>query len=397
VTRLLLVSSDCHAAPPPQLYREYLDPALRPTYDAYLAQPQRLERRIAETVGLDLRSAQIVQTSDGRPAGLTSHWDAALRLRELERDGIAAEVIFPQPGGLTGPPFYPFGHAFDPERLELAQAGARAYNRWLVDFCKGSPHPDRHVGLALIADVGDVAAVVRELEWARDAGLRGVVLRSQPLGQPLWHHPRYEPIWAACAALDLPVHTHGGEGPELGDVPGSRAVYFTEITWYAHRLLWLLIWSGALERHPRLRLVFTEQFADWIPDVLHRMDAQFEGAVASTTLHHGLSLRPSEYWARQCYVGSSLMTRRECERRHQIGVPTIMWGSDFPHAEGTWPNTARRLHEAFDGVPEAELRPMLGETAARVYGLDLAALAPLAERIGPDPAEFAAPPGGTRP
>ena len=94
-------------------------------------------------------------------------------------------------------------------------------------------------------------------------------------------------------------------------------------------------------------------------------------------------MTPSKYWARQCSVGASFMSRLECERRHDIGIGNILWGSDFPHDEGTWPNTHESLHATFDGVPESELRAMLGENALRVYGFDREALLPHVRLVGP--------------
>ena len=85
-----------------------------------------------------------------------------------------------------------------------------------------------------------------------------------------------------------------------------------------------------------------------------------------------------------------MLSREECQVRHAIGVQTMMWGSDYPHPEGTWPHTQERLRETFDGVPEPEVRAILGENAARVYGFDLAALASEAERVGPRPADLGA-------
>jgi len=384
--RLTLVSCDCHAAATPAEYRARLDPAYRAAYDALLANPAAVERRAAQVIGPDAPSGD----GDGLREPLSARWTTALRLAELDRDGIAAEVIFPQPAGRNAPPFYNvFGHPFDARDPGAAAAGCRAYNRWLVDFLADSPAPERHAGLALVGIVDDVAAAVAEIEWAKGAGLRGIVLRSQPLAGPGWHDPRFEPIWSACEALELPVHTHGGEGLEMGDLPGATSIFFTEVCWFAHRLFWHLLWSGVLERHPRLQLVFTEQFADWIPGLLKRLDMQYAGTVSAATLPSGLSRSPSEYWARQCHVGASFMTPDECGLRHAIGVPTILWGSDFPHEEGTWPNTAASLHATFDGVPEPELRAMLGGNAIRLYGFDEAALDRHAARIGPSVASFA--------
>ena len=77
------------------------------------------------------------------------------------------------------------------------------------------------------------------------------------------------------------------------------------------------------------------------------------------------------------------MTRQECDLRHVIGVEKMMWGSDYPHFEGTWPHTKEKLHATFAGVPEAEVRPIVGENAAKVYNFDVERLAPFVERAGP--------------
>ncbi|MBK7951575.1 MAG: amidohydrolase [Deltaproteobacteria bacterium] len=384
--RLTIVSCDCHAAARPEVYREYLEADLRTRYDAMIASPEAVARRAAQVIG------PFAPTGDGEGERepLSARWDPVRRLAELDRDGIAAEVLFPQPAGRNAPPFYNvFGHPFDPNDPAAAAAGCRAHNRWLADFVKSSPAPERHAGLALIGLVDDVPAVVREIAWAKQAGLRGVILRSQPLSGPGWHDPRFEPIWAVCEDLAMPIHTHGGEGLETGDLPGATSIFFTEVCWFAHRLFWHLLWSGVLERHPRLRLVFTEQFADWVPGMLKRLDMQYAGTVSAATRTSALPMSPSAYWARQCSVGASFMTREECEMRHAIGVPSILWGSDFPHEEGTWPATPEALHATFDGVPPAELRAMLGENAMAIYGFDPRSLAAIAARIGPTLASFA--------
>ena len=85
-----------------------------------------------------------------------------------------------------------------------------------------------------------------------------------------------------------------------------------------------------------------------------------------------LKSRPSEYWQRQCYVEAMFFQPREAKLRHKIGVDNMMWGSDYPHYEGSWPNSRKALHEALHDVPEDEIRAILGENAARVYGFDLA-------------------------
>ena len=179
-------------------------------------------------------------------------------------------------------------------------------------------------------------------------------------------------------------------------------MFLLEVTWWAHRTLWHLLFSGVMERHPDLQFVFTEQGTAWLPDELRRLDYYHGrlrgagGAAESQEAKFGeaapeLSLKPSEYWARQCHVGSSFIRRPEVELRHDVGVDRIMWGSDFPHLEGCWPWSRQHLRLAFAGVPEDEVRAMVGANAAQVYGFDLDLLAPLAAEFGPTPGEIAEP------
>lgn len=141
----------------------------------------------------------------------------------------------------------------------------------------------------------------------------------------------------------------------------------------------MLVWAGVFERHPQLKFVMTEQGADWVPGVLAQLDGMY-GNPKMPHFREGLSLKPSEYWERQCYVGGAMASTDAL--RYAIGPEKIMWGSDYPHLEGTWPHTQERLRQTFGGVPEPEVRMMIGQTAAKVYNFDVARLQPVVERIG---------------
>src|SRR5262245_8511429 len=392
--RLTLISADCHAAGRwsdylPHLPEEYRE-AFRAWCGSALEGPRG--RRPDDDRYFDRR---FLDTRDGTEAvasgGVTGIWDSERRAEELLRDGIVAEVIFPTADNY-GIPFHEDAPASGrPGKLafELRWAGARAYNRWLADFC--ACEPERRAGVAVVP-FDDVELAVEEIRWARRAGLRGgIFLPTQWDPLPSYNHPRYEPIWAACEELELPVNTHsfGEERDVYGDLPGSLGVFLTEVQWYAHRPLPYLLWSGVFERHPRLRFVLTEQMADWVPSALAYLDDLYTRPIFAQ-LREGLPLLPSEYWRRQCWVGASFLTHREVVLRDAIGVDTIMWGSDFPHPEGTWPHTREKLREAFEGVSRDEVVRMLGGTAAKVYGFDLEKLAPLADRVGPRVEELGA-------
>ncbi len=382
--RYVVVSADCHGGAELHEYRDYLE---RRHHDAFDAWARDYAIPFEDLMG----------DEGGR------NWDSGRRLVDLEADGIVAEIIYPN----TIPPFYP-----EPSLkvqvpgatqgdLDLRWAGLRAHNRWLVDFCDAAA--GRRAGIAQIM-LHDVDAAVAEIEWAADAGLRGgVLLPGAPPGsglEPLYS-PVYEPIWRACEATGLVVNHHSGSAvPPLGDQPIDQVTFLLEVTWYAHRALWNLIFGGVMERHPDLQFVFTEQGTAWIPETLGTLDFFFHRmgtAVGSQEYEWGnpvveqLSLRPSEYWARQCHIGSSFMRPAEAALRHAVGVDRIMWGSDYPHREASFPFSREALRIAFAGVDPVEVQAMIGANAARLYGFDLAFLEPLADRVGPTHAEIAEP------
>ncbi len=382
---ILMISADCHAGPKQEAYRQYLAKDVREEYDLWVAEAieQRARRKsLFEGKFLEKHMA-------GAPTGegFSGAWDPEQRVRQLEDDGTVAEVIYPDSivaGGV------PFGAGISMKSKEidprLTLAGARAHNRWLKDLCDA--HPGRRAGVAIIP-IDDIDTALSEIAWARTAFNPGGVMLPAGVGElPLYFDPRYEPIWAACADLGLPVSFHTGSGPpEYGQFSFSPMLYVSESPWFAHRPLTFLMWSGVFERHPNLTVVMAEQGSAWIIHTLKAWDGQY----ANPMLKHlvaDLSLKPSEYFARQIFIAASMLSPQECSVRHKIGVDKLMWGSDYPHPEGTWPHTKKRIHETFGDVPEDEVRAMLGETAAKVYGFDTDALAEHARRVGPLPNEI---------
>jgi predicted TIM-barrel fold metal-dependent hydrolase len=321
--------------------------------------------------------------------GIIGKWDARRRLEALDIDGVTADLLFPDDQSGNSPPFIGLARDFDRPwdseyPTELKVAGARAYNRWLAEFCD----PDRQAGLAVI-DYDDVDDAVAEIRRAARAGMRGAYLDGQLPGLPMLFEEHYEPIWTALEEEGMAATFHGGAGlcPDYYALasPVHMQLMFTEAHWFAHRPLWLMIWGGVLERHPDLNVVFTEQGSDWVPGTLTYLDASWAGIGARSRGLHDLCPRPPrEYWDRQCYLGASLLSRAEIPLRHEIGVGSLMYGADFPHPEGHWGKTLEHLQALFGtgGVPEDETRRILGETAAGVYRFDTRLLAPVVERCG---------------
>jgi len=390
VTRYLIISSDCHAGLPNEQYREWLDPAYRAPFDQALAARSAMEAALAER---GLRNPEFAeQWEEENAEGLRGGWDATRRDQELDADGVVGEVIFPDADAVTGGASAPFGAGLGATAdvpTELLLAGARAHNRWLAELCAASPA--RRAGVALVP-IFDVDAAVAEITRAAESGLRGGILIPS-MWQPHepYHDRKYDRVWAACADLQMPVHVHSGAADRAtyGEHVG---LYVAEVRWWSTRPLWFLLWTGVFERFPTLSFVTTECGAFWAPDLLWSSDIVYDREHAAkklgSQLTAHLSMRPSEYFDRNCFIGASNTRRRELGRRYEIGVGNLMWGNDFPHPEGTWPHTREWLRRAFFDIPVDETQQILGTNAAECYHFDVDALRPLADRFGPTPEDL---------
>lgn len=388
--RYLVVSSDGHAGPPAALYREYLDPEFREPFDEH----QRQMRELASLARPDPARAEFVakwEKLTEPDGGLLAAYESDVRNKVLDDQGVVAEVLFPDAdvlgtGRISASPFgsgLGGGAGVEPEK---AMAGARAHNRWLAEFVAEAPH--RRIGIAVVPILHDIDAAVAEIARARAAGLRGVLIPTRWFDAPAYLDARYEPVWAACEELGMVVHTHSGAGPaDYAMGPGMMAIYATEAWWWAARPFWVLVWSGVFERHPGLRYVIAENGAWWMADTIRKMDEKFHGAHNTAKMgnafREAISLPPSEYLNRNCFLAASTPGVEDIDRRYIIGVGNLLWGNDLPHPEGTYPFTRHWIRERFREVPEDETRKILGETAAALYGLDRATLRQLADDIGP--------------
>ncbi len=385
--RYLVVSSDTHAGPPAERYRDYLERRHLEAFDADLAAAKALVQERRAATGPDEFEAQWARlTGDG---GSRASWDPAARNDELDREGVAAEVIFPDADVLGGGASAPFsaglGSSGDLDG-DLVMAGAKAHNRWLAELCRDSP--ERRVGVATVPILHDVEGAVAEIRRVAADGLRAIMIPTLWADKPSYNDPRYEPVWSACEELGMVVHVHsGGASRDVLPGPGMVAIYATEAWWWAARPMWCLLWSGVFDRHPGLKFVTTEDGAWWVPDIVQRMDEKWHGGHNTVKLGRAFTEHvgrpPSEYFGTNVFLGASTPSHQEIERRHEIKVGAFLWGNDFPHPEGTWPHTRKSIHESFADVPVDEARRMLGANAAAVYRFEVDRLADLVARIGP--------------
>jgi predicted TIM-barrel fold metal-dependent hydrolase len=384
--RYVVISADCHAGGTMDQYREYLDPDLREDYDAWRA----------------MFTVPFPDLVDPTTENYRRNHDSAMRARELEAGGIVGEVLFPN----TIPPFFSNlaflqGAPDDREGLRHTWGGLRAHNRWLADFC--SELAGRRAGVAQVW-LDDLDVAIAEVRRTKEAGIFGGVLLPIPAingRQPPLQSAYYEPFWAACQDLDVPITVHGGSGQanEFDDRCIGTMILATA-AWYTWRPLTQLIVAGVFERYPRLRFAITEAGHTWVPQTLANLDWLYEKTLRDPRSSEGqvcrrdfeqLSMKPSGYWARNVWFGASFIGPPDVELRYETGVDRIMWGSDYPHHEGTDPHTREALRWTFQGVDPDEVQQMVGRNAARMYGFDIDALVPVAADVGPTIAELAGP------
>jgi predicted TIM-barrel fold metal-dependent hydrolase len=402
---VIIVSADAHAGGPPQIYRDYIEERYKDDLEALIEENDAFVKGAISQMRYQRETLAIVENGDAiSGGGEYGAWEFDRCLKELDREGVVAQVVIPGHQVSTLPFFGTINTSYP---AELRAAGLRAYDRQMADAMAETD--GRVLGIADPGPCLDMDATVAELQWVADHGFVGVAPPGQvaDTALPPLFDMYYEPFWAACAESGMVLNAHAGWGfPQgdsgairnglremLGDLPDEELLEKMMTANMqamvpadspqgmallgARRLLWQLMLGGVFDRHPELKLVLTEVRADWLPATLAHLDQYFAQADIKPVK------KPSEYWASNCLIAPSSPRPYEIAARHEIGIERFMFGTDYPHPEGTWPNTADWIRATFGGVPEAETRLILGENAIECYGLDRNKLAKIAERIGP--------------
>jgi predicted TIM-barrel fold metal-dependent hydrolase len=408
MTEMIIVSSDSHAGIPKELWPEYLDPQFHDLIPGLHEDNEVYPTAIFLLTAKRGSTTMLPELQTAHHTGWHGLHDPVLRLADMDREGVAAELVYHGDFRL-GDLFHNNTNRKYP--LAAWDAGARAWNRWAADTFGFAM--DRFLVTGAIGPCVDMGAAVADLHWIADHKFAATYAPgymrhadTPPLFDDYW-----TPFWSACEERNIALVVHAGFGWEQGTVfpqlekirddvtraagsterdvmsAHSDAVSDESVQFFQEfsgsprprRPMWQLMLGGVFDRHPGLKLVLTEVRADWIPATLHHLDATYEQHRAELPARR----RPSEYWPTNCLAGASFIHKAEVEMRHEIGVETINFGRDFPHPEGTWPHTRDWLRDAFAGVPEGEVRLMLGENLVRFLDLDRDRLTEIARRIGP--------------
>ena len=366
-----LISADSHVNEPGDLWIERVDKKFRDRAPRVVENPQGqrpgaylvLEGiaplHVAQGMGAGKKPEELpgffqaTTYKDGRPGG----WDPAERVKDMDLDGVEADVIYTTLG------FRQFWFT----DAALQRACFRVYNDWLAEYCAYAPK--RLAGLGLIS-LWDIDEGVKELERCARAGLKGAMIWASPPDDRPYTSTSYDPFWAAAQELGLPISLHsitgmGAESRLAIKQPVDRYVRSTVLCHEVQRTLVVLIFSGVLERFPHLKLVSAENEVGWLPFFLQKLDqAQEEYRYLYPA---PLTLKPSEYFRRQVFA-TFIDDRVGVATREFIGAENIMWSSDYPHTVSTWPHSRDVVERDFKDVPAKDKRQIVRDNAARLYG-----------------------------
>ena len=370
MTPYKIIDADAHMCEPPNLWVEQIDKRFRDRAPRVVKDPGG--RKGAFFVCENLPPLNVAgafaagKTFDkgfmeaGLENALPGGWDPAARLKDMELDGVEAAVLYTTVGFVL----------FRLEDAEFQEACFRAYNDWLAEFC--SHAPKQLGGLALIS-LFDVERGRRELERCKKRGLKGAMIWAFPPEDRPYSSPLYDPFWATAQDLEMPLSLHLATGRRRESNLDERnlAEFWVNFVVRPHEIqhsLLIFIFSGVLERFPRLQLVSAENDIAWVPHLLERADKYYRRF--KQAYDAPLSLKPSEYFRRQCYA-TFIDDPLGLKTYHFMGADNFMWSTDYPHQAATWPHSQEVLERDFQGLPEEDKRKIVRENTAKLYGFTL--------------------------
>jgi predicted TIM-barrel fold metal-dependent hydrolase len=353
-----LVSADSHVNPPVTMWAEYLPRALRERApriehadggDFVVFEGARVQQlQLSDLAGVDPKDFKLTGSN-----GRVGSWNPEARLHDQDVDGVVAEVLY---GGVS-----PLTRSND---AKLRLEGVRAYNNWLGDFC--SVAPTRLIGIAELP-LTSIEEALAEMARAHRRGHRGVII-SAFAPKDSWGDPYWDPLWAEAAERRLPVHFHLGARNYMPTADANFLVNVSMSKLACAEPIATFIFTGILQRNPNLRLVSVEGGVGWLAFFVSYVDHVFHKHRFWT--NSPLTEEPSAYYRRQVratFVDDPVGIRV----RDVIGVDNIMWSSDYPHSETTWPNSVKLLKEQMVGVSTTDQTQIVRGNAATLYNIHL--------------------------
>jgi predicted TIM-barrel fold metal-dependent hydrolase len=377
-----LISNDTHLEVSPDRWRDYIAPGYRDRGPRIVPWHQGGEAwamdGVAQRIPLALNLCAGKAPNQWKfygwryDEGHVGTGDAAQRVREMDEDGVLAEIEYQ---AVAGPGWYAQAAETDPE---LYLAVVEAYNDFISDFCMYAP--DRLLGLAMVPVTG-VADAVAELKRTRGKpGIKGWQLLRYPSGKG-YPTPEDDRFWAEAVRLKAPISAHASFGggpeadPDAGRIKGNASTLQNLLAGGAPTCFYTTMQmavKGVFDRFPDLKLHFAETGVGWVPYHLEQADDRMMRHKFAELRENPdfvePKLLPSDYFHRHVLLGFQV-DYHGIAHRHAIGLRNMAWGNDFPHAVGDWPYSQRVVREQFAGVPREEAEPILWRNIAEFYHL----------------------------
>ncbi len=372
-----VADSDMHVLEPPDLWQRWIDPAWKHAAPVGLTELRR-DMRVKVKSHVMLRIGRVRPMSGDSVAWSSEQdrvfaaaeargWDATSQKEAMDAEGLDLAVLFPSRGlfvlGLDTPQMV----GVDGLEPDFAAAIARGYNDWLADFCR--QYPDRFFGAAMVAPHDPAAAVVETRRAVEQLGMKAIFLAPGCVNRRPWHDPAYDPLWAECERLDVPVTFHGGGQTHLRP-DFSLEIFDKLMMWHTFNqplgimtVAVSLTAGGVFARFPRLRAGLLEGNCGWAPWLFHRLDEHWEWVGRYEAPE--VVKKPSEYFRTNCFLAVEADEVTVKDYVAWFGDDNLVFSTDYPHADSKYPKSV----EAFFKLPlsEASQRKVLWDNWARLY------------------------------
>ncbi|MQF68839.1 amidohydrolase [SAR202 cluster bacterium AD-804-J14_MRT_500m] len=291
-------------------------------------------------------------------------FDPHARMEDLQLDGVHADFLYPS--------FAMEMYAI-PD-TQLLQGICSAYNDWLIEYC--AAYPDKLKGIAMIALDDDIETGISEIRRCANLGLVGAMITVWPRPGETYDHPMYDPFWSTAQELNIPLSLHQVTNRSVPKAPDADTVVISQsgagrvnADYWVRMSLCHMIYSGVFERYPDLNVINVENDLAWLPYFINRLDVTYIERPTQTAYRFKDGVLPSDIMRRNVHH-SFQEDGIGIRDRDIIGVETLMWGSDYPHAESTFPKSREILDSILEGVSEEEKAMIVGGNCAKLYNLE---------------------------
>ena len=373
MTDYRIISSDNHIVEPPDLWTSRAEPRFKDRAphivpmedgDYWVCDGKQLTSvGIGAQAGRRFDEPEKLSMADRQENVRLGAYIPEEHVKDLDIDGIDVSIVYPTMGLIL--------YSQVPDS-ELLTSIFRTYNDWVAEFCK--PFPKRLKGIAMV-NIDDIQDGIRELERCVNLGFAGAMITVYPVEERSYNSLEYEPLWATAQDLEIPLSLHvatnrPGPGQELVNVLSATPSFISNQDHWVRTSIGHMIFTGVFERYPKLRIGSIELDLGWVPHFLDKIDYTYTNrAVEFTPYRFREDMLPSDYFLRNVFL-SFQEDALGIRDRHIIGVDKLLWGSDYPHFESTFPRSREIIEEILVDCTEEEKAKIVGGNAARIYHLD---------------------------